>query len=168
LRSAQHKSNRTGAFTSRSVHGAVSGGLLLGTIVIALNLSVSAQDDKGKMEYLLACAACHGEDGKGAGPMIDKLKATPANLTILAKRNNGVFSPNVVYEMIDGRKGTGSHRSWEMPIWGCRHGQPPDASGKTYEQTPLESFLDLPCDPEPVIQSRIRTIVEYLARIQAK
>jgi len=28
--------------------------------------------------------------------------------------------------------------------------------------------MDLPCDPEPVIQNRIQAIVEYLRQIQVK
>ena len=33
---------------------------------------------------------------------------------------------------------------------------------------PFGSLIDLPCDPEPVIQSRIQAIVEYLGQIQEK
>lgn len=143
--------------------------ILIANIVVALNASVWAQDlDPGRLEYLSSCAACHGADGKGAGPMSNALKTKPANLTILAKRSAGVFSPSAVYEMIDGRKATRSHRSSEMPIWGCRHGPPPDSRRKAYKPKPLESFLDLSCDPEPVIRNRILAIVEYLNRIQEK
>jgi hypothetical protein len=47
--------------------------------------------DAGKTEYLSSCADCHGPDGKGTGPLASKLKTKPADLTIIAKKNNGVF-----------------------------------------------------------------------------
>ena len=37
------------------------------------------------------CAVCHGDDGKGNGPYAPELKAQPADLTQLAKKNNGAF-----------------------------------------------------------------------------
>lgn len=98
--------------------------------------------------------------------MSDKLKTKPADLTVLAKKSNGVFSPDAVAERVDGR--SAPHRNSEMPIWGCRQGPPPSPERKAYEPKPIHSLLDLPCDPEAVIQKRIRDIVEYLAQIQEK
>ena len=138
-------------------------------IVIAANASAWAQDpDKGRAEFLSRCGQCHGADGKGSGPMSGKLKARPADLTLLAKKNNGVFSPNAVAEAVDGRSATKPHRGPEMPIWGCRQGPPPGSQRKANEPKPIDSLLDLPCDSEQVIQSRIQDIVEYLGRIQQK
>ena len=37
------------------------------------------------------CAACHGSDAKGGGPMAPALKAKVPDLTVLAKRNGGQF-----------------------------------------------------------------------------
>ncbi|MGB7772065.1 MAG: hypothetical protein WBL43_09525 [Pseudolabrys sp.] len=69
-----------------------------------------------------SCAPCHGADGKGKGPLsANKLKTKPADLTALAKKNNGVFPVSAVYEAIDGRNAIESHGAREMPIWGCRH-----------------------------------------------
>jgi hypothetical protein len=149
--------------------------------------SASAQDfDTGRFEFLSKCAACHGVDGKGDGPLGFKLKSKPPNLTALAKRNKGVFSQRAVYDAIDGRKATGSHRIAEMPIWGCRHAPPPRASQKSTragrdakkrlteeqkqrkQQNRPAAILDLACDPEPVIRSRILAVVEYLRQIQEK
>ena len=158
--------------------------LLIASMAILFDNSVLAQDlDKGRTEYLSKCATCHGADGKGAGPHGARLKTKPVDLTILAKRNKGVFSSRAVYEMIDGRKAVGSHRSIEMPIWGCRQA-PPRVSKKKqpakyvgrnakkrlskHKLKRTESVLDLACDPEPVIRSRIFAVVEYLKRIQEK
>ena len=159
----------------------------VGIVIIALNASARSQAlDFGKTEFLSKCAECHGADGKGTGPRSADMKKKPANLTILAKRNNGVFAADAVYKRIDGRDAKTSHGSSEMPIWGCRHLSPPAPSPTVVHKwffstdharlkkvkkptaDPLESFEDLSCDPEPVIQERIQAIVEYLRQIQEK
>jgi len=77
------------------------------------------------MEYQSSCAACHGIDAKGAGPVSKELKTPPTDLTVLSKKNNGVFPYDMVYQVIDGRNSTiASHGTHEMPIWGYRFGPP--------------------------------------------
>ena len=72
---------------------------------IALCTPASAQSiDVGKAEYLSGCASRHGTDGKGSGPVSQALKKHPADLTVLAKKNGGVFPLNALYEIIDGRQ----------------------------------------------------------------
>lgn len=134
-------------------------------IMTATNTCVWAQDiERGRIEFLSKCASCHGSDGKGAGRLSSKLTIKPADLTGLAKRNGGVFSFDAVAERADGR--SAPHRSSEMPIWGCRQGPRPGQQRKPFERKPIDSLLDMPCDPEDVIQNRIRDIVGYLAQIQ--
>ncbi len=143
--------------------------LLIAGILVATNGPAWTQDpDKGRVEFLSQCAECHGADGKGAGPKSSKLKIKPDDLTLLARKNGGVFSPDAVAAAIDGRNATRSHRSSEMPIWGCRHGPPPGSQGKAYQPKPIDALLDIPCDPERDTRSRIQDVVEYLRRIQAK
>ena len=159
----------------------------VGIVIIALNAAARSQAlDFGKTEFLSKCAECHGADGKGTGPRGADMKKKPADLTILAKANNGVFVTDAVYNKIDGREARTSHGSSEMPIWGCRHLNRPAPSPtivhkwffsthharpkkvKKPTADPLESFEDLSCDPEPVIQERIQAIVGYLRQIQEK
>jgi mono/diheme cytochrome c family protein len=65
------------------------------------------------------CAACHGPDGKGGGPVAVSLKAKPADLTILAKNNGGRFPTERVQKFISGDDSSLlSHGSREMPVWG--------------------------------------------------
>ena len=142
--------------------------LLTAAILFLTNVVVQAQNlDQGRTEFLSKCAGCHGADAKGAGPMASKLKRKPADLTALAKNNNDVFPTDAIAGIVDGR-GAISHRRLEMPIWGCRQGPPPGPRRKAYQPKPIESLLDMPCDPEEVIKKRITAIVEYLGRIQAK
>jgi mono/diheme cytochrome c family protein len=154
--------------------------LMVVSAVVGWNASSWAQDlDAGRSEYLANCATCHGVDGRGQVSAGSKLKRRAADLTLLARRNGGVFSPTAVYEKIDGRNT--AHGSGDMPVWGCRHPAPPPPvsqrkvsrprpsdSPKVYRPRPTESHLDLSCDPEPVIRQRLLAIVEYLGGIQAK
>ncbi len=139
--------------------------LVLAYVMVAASTCVWAQDiEKGRADFLYYCAECHGADGRGAGPTSSKLKIKPADLTVLAKRNSGLFSPDVIRERIDGRRV--AHPKSEMPIWGCRQGPPPGGQGKVYRPGPIDSILDMPCDPEVVIQKRIQDIIGYLSQIQ--
>jgi hypothetical protein len=68
--------------------------------IVAFAGSVSAQDeDIGKIEFQSNCASCHGIGAKGDGPMSGELKRRPADLTVLAKKNNGIFPLNSVYRI---------------------------------------------------------------------
>ena len=150
--------------------------LMVAGVTIGLTASGWAEEvDAGKAEYLSSCAPCHGADGKGKGPLsANKLKTKPADLTALAKKNNGVFPVSAVYEAIDGRNAIELHGAREMPIWGCRHTPSPVSPTKTSKRKvyrapdPFESHLDLSCDSEDIIGNRILSVIEYLRRIQEK
>jgi mono/diheme cytochrome c family protein len=80
---------------------------MIATTIIGFSARASAQGiDVGKMEYQSSCAACHGIDAKGNGPVSKELKTHPADLTVLAKNNKGVFPYDMVYQVIDGRNAT--------------------------------------------------------------
>ena len=56
-------------------------GLVITSVIIGLNhQALTQQQDIGKAEYTFVCAACHGADRKGSGPMADALKTKPADL----------------------------------------------------------------------------------------
>jgi mono/diheme cytochrome c family protein len=114
---------------------------MIAAIITGFNESGRAQDsDPGKTAYLSSCAPCHGADGKGNGFISRVLKTPPADLTVLAKRNDGVFPIAAVNEIIDGRMLIVAHGNREMPIRGF------DVMGR----------------------GRISVIVDYLNRIQEK
>jgi mono/diheme cytochrome c family protein len=73
---------------------------------------------KGPDLFRAHCAACHGSDAKGGGPLGSALKSKPADLTVLAKNNGGQFSSARVRKTITGDDVLASHGSREMPIWG--------------------------------------------------
>jgi mono/diheme cytochrome c family protein len=72
----------------------------------------------GKEMYVNHCAACHGADAKGDGPAATALKTPPADLTALAKKNDGKFPANHVYSSIVGDLNVPAHGTAEMPMWG--------------------------------------------------
>lgn len=112
--------------------------------------------DFGKREFDTNCASCHGPGAKGDGPLASFLKRPPADLTVLARKNGGVFPIERVYNVIDGTT-SGVHGTREMPVW-----------GHDYRVKAAEYYVDVPYDPETFVRGRILSLVDYLNRIQAK
>ena len=133
---------------------------IIANLTIGVSTVVWAQDtDLGRSLYRLGCAVCHGLDGKGKGPLSGQLKVAPADLTVLAKNNHGIFSISSVYEIIDGRKVIAAHGTREMPIWGA------------YDREllyPRDKLMDPSYDPEAVVRTRTLSIIVYLNSIQEK
>jgi Cytochrome c len=134
------------------------------TLIVSASVPTLGQSiDIGKIEYESNCAACHGVDAKGHGPVSNELKKSPSDLTVLAKKNNGVFPLNKIYNTIDGRELVPSHGSREMPIWGYRF-TPPHYNLKRAD----DYILSPPSSGNQVVHSRILAIIDYLYRIQGK
>ena len=138
-----------------------------GAVLLAFQAQAWAQKvDSGKAEYLSSCAVCHGTDAKGKGSLAGQLKAAPADLTQLAKKNDGVFPLNAVYEKIDGRQDVKAHGPRDMPIWGYRYSPIPMAPNQASNPKSPQSYLSY--DPEPMTRGRILSLIDYLYRIQEK
>ncbi len=111
--------------------------------------------DIGKREYNAKCASCHGLTGKGDGYYEPLLTVRPSDLTVITKKNNGVFPVDKVVQAIDGRAGVKAHGSREMPIW-----------GRDYSLEAGERYFDLPFDAEGYVRAKILAVVDYLYRLQ--
>lgn len=72
----------------------------------------------GQEMFMSYCAACHGRDGKGTGPVAPALNTRATDLTTLAQRNNGAFPASRVKASIHGDLRAVAHGSREMPVWG--------------------------------------------------
>jgi mono/diheme cytochrome c family protein len=130
------------------------------TVVASFPLVTFAQQkvDLGKREYDSNCAVCHGLGGKGDGPYAADVSVTGVtNLTLLAKKNNGVFPFTRVYEFIDGTQTVRAHGPRDMPIWGA-----------DYKVKGAEYYMDVPYDPAIYVRARILALTEYVYRLQAK
>jgi len=115
--------------------------------------------DVGKEEFDSKCVICHGVSGKGDGPQALTLTKKPADLTVLAKNNGGVFPASRVHEIIDGRLEVAAHGPRAMPVWGDEFlvqetDRPQDVSEETFLKR------------EARVNGRIKALVDYLARLQ--
>jgi len=141
--------------------------LMIAGFTAGFAAAAQAEDsDIGKSEFQSSCASCHGADAKGKGPVSDQLKIPPADLTILAKKNNGVFPTKAVYETIYGSKTVPAHGTREMPIWGERFNpimNSPHIVDPSYDA--LNPSREL---REVVVRTRILAVIDYLNRIQEK
>lgn len=71
----------------------------------------------GRAVYAEFCLSCHGADGMGDGPGVAGLGRAPADLTLIAARNGGVFPLADVMSTIDGyRRAQEGHLT--MPEFG--------------------------------------------------
>lgn len=136
--------------------------LAIFTLATALSFSTmafaqTAKTDLGKKEYDLQCSICHGADAKGNGFLGASLKVVPPDLTVLAKKNGGVFPAEHISGVIDGRVQIASHGSPDMPVWGTR-----------YAMNAAEHYFDIPYDQEAYVRAHVLLLVDYLNRIQQK
>ena len=103
-----------------SIHQAINvvvKSLIFAGEIIGLSTCAFAEDTNfGKMTYESSCAACHGRNGKGDGPVSPELRTKPPDLTLLAKKNGGVFPADFLYRIIDGRQTIRAHGNYEMPV----------------------------------------------------
>jgi len=109
----------------------------------------TAAGDRGSQLFRTYCASCHATDARGMGPLADRLRHQPPDLTRFAARNGGVLPSERVRRIIDGRD-VASHGDREMPVWG-------DAFKRTRDGR-----------SEAEVKLRIDAIVKYLEGIQER
>lgn len=117
----------------------------------------AAQEDVtgGAAEFRNSCAPCHGADGQGHGPVAYFLKVKPADLTTLAKNNDGEYPFLKVFQTIDGRTVVSGHGDRAMPIWGDRYQAQTGVPPNTYAS-------------ETMVRARVLELVYYIQTIQRK
>lgn len=72
----------------------------------------------GEENFQRLCAACHGDGGRGNGPVAEVLSVPVPDLTRIAARNGGVFPRETVKQQVDGRDRITAHGDAQMPVWG--------------------------------------------------
>jgi len=72
----------------------------------------------GRELYGRFCASCHGDTGRGDGPVASSFKVEVPDLTLIARRAQGTYPRDRVEKIIDGRYIVGAHGSRTMPVWG--------------------------------------------------
>jgi mono/diheme cytochrome c family protein len=109
-----------------------------------------AEDPSGRDVYLRHCASCHGDLGKGDGPVAASLKKPPTDLTGIAQRAGGRFDERHVMQVIDGRALIAEHGPRNMPVWGA-------VFEEELEGEPYAGYTSL---------LRSRNLTDYLRSIQ--
>jgi mono/diheme cytochrome c family protein len=94
------------------------------------SLAAHAVAPSGAELFRNHCAACHGADGEGGGPVAAVLQGTVPNLRSLATRNGGAFPTDAVTAYIDGREINAAHGDRQMPIWGAVFRGPEQGTAK--------------------------------------
>ncbi len=117
--------------------------------------AMAQQMSYGQSEYLYSCAMCHGETGKGDGPLADDLYKHPTDLTRLSEQNGGEFPYWLVFATIDGRHAADQRTYRDMPIWGERF-----LEGDTRKYGPKGG--------EAITTERIHQLAEYVLSLQGR
>lgn len=100
--------------------------------------------------FRVYCQSCHGQQGRGDGPVARELSLELPDLRQLAQRApDGVFPALRVEAVIDGREPVAGHGTTEMPVWGLTFRDP----GRVADQ-------------ESDVEERIRSLVAFLRSIQ--
>jgi mono/diheme cytochrome c family protein len=108
------------------------------------------EEPSGRDVYLRHCASCHGDLGKGDGPVAASLKRPPTDLTAIAQRAGGSFDERRVMQVIDGRALVAEHGTRSMPVWGV-------VFEEEHEGEPYAGYTSL---------LRSRNLTDYLRSIQ--
>lgn len=127
--------------------------LLLILVLVVTDRTALAQS--GIQDYQNLCAECHGLGGKGDGPsrLTIPMNPPPNDLTIMARKNGGIFPFDEVVASIDGRKTIPSHARLQMPFWG------------TTLQKPGKEFTP---ESNAEVERRIEAIARYVETLQQK
>ena len=125
--------------------------LIAATLALAVMLvsaARAAEEDAGARLFFNHCAACHGDQGEGGGPVAASMRVTVPNLRTLAMRNGGTFPADAVADYVDGRELMVAHGDRQMPIWGdVFKGSDNGASERT-------------------VRRRIQAVVDFIAQLQ--
>ena len=127
----------------------VAGAISFGAATMPL-ISLAAESDHGRAQFVRYCASCHGVEGKGDGTVSRSLKIKPVDLTQLKKNNKGVFPTDKVAATIDGRARVEAHGESKMPVW-----------GEIFEKEAAPQK-----DPSASAAAKVKAITDYLATLQ--
>jgi mono/diheme cytochrome c family protein len=112
--------------------------------------AVTLADYSGAELFQRFCASCHGDAGRGDGPVARSLAVVVPDLTLISRRY-GEFPAARIAETIDGRGLViTAHGTPSMPVWG-------------YEFW-LEEGADIVAERE--MRGIIARLVQYIASIQ--
>ena len=113
-------------------------------------LATEVIDSTGPENFARYCAACHGDGGKGDGPVAAAIAKPIPDLTRITERNNGKFPRQIIKNAIDGRWQIDAHGTQQMPVWGYEFWIEEGANEEAEERVAII----------------IRNLIEYIESIQ--
>jgi mono/diheme cytochrome c family protein len=104
---------------------AFGAGVLLSAVLAWPALSAQPSQERppradyssGAYLYRAFCATCHGEAGKGDGPVADIADRRPSDLTVLTRNNGGSFPRDRVIRVLERVEPLPGHDPPAMPNW---------------------------------------------------
>ncbi len=102
--------------------------------------------DAGRTIYERRCAACHGIDARGNGPVAPALRTPPPDLTKLTPAGN-VAARDHVIAVVTGQVTVVAHGTREMPVWSLQLGSRSGATTaaalwKSHQLEQLADYLE--------------------------
>ena len=96
----------------------VLGTLLIGVSIGTESAAQALDEYSGAETFERFCAACHGVQGRGDGPVAAGLPITVPDLSLLQQRQGDQFPAAILRRIIDGREIVVYHGTRYMPVWG--------------------------------------------------
>lgn len=130
------------------------GGLavLVGVVVYFATRPTEVVAVQGQELFGRYCAACHGVNGAGDGPVAAALQPPPADLTRLRERYGEAQPLRHIIAAIDGRRPVRAHGDSAMPVW-----------GQIFEREMRQQKIGW---PQATTVQRERLIAEYVLTLQ--
>lgn len=69
----------------------IAGLTALGMAGLVVACAPQPQQPTAQEDFMTLCTDCHGDGGKGDGPLAESLPVKPADVTTIQARNDGVF-----------------------------------------------------------------------------
>lgn len=80
----------------------MAGGVGLGMVGVIAACAPEPATTGARADFAAYCAVCHGNDGRGGGPLAEGMEPAPADVTLVARSNGGVFPKTQVMGHIAG------------------------------------------------------------------
>ena len=120
--------------------------------IVCAGIGATDELSRGEKLYNLHCAACHGQDGRGGGPIASALKTPPSDLTQLSSANEGVFPTERMIGLIHGTEALPEHGG-TMPVFGYFFKGPK-------QEVPISG------QPSVTTSTHVAALITWLERLQ--
>jgi mono/diheme cytochrome c family protein len=128
--------------------------LSLGLLLSAAGTVEAQSIEFGQMLFEQNCAACHGAEGAGDGPVAVYIEPKPADLRKLSASNGGTYPFGRVWDSIS--KGSlSAHGTSMMPVW-----------GDLFMEEALPKEVHPGVSAKAIVEARMMALTYYIQTIQ--